>query len=247
MWSIKAAGLLLILSIMYLNYSLSQEFTSDRPGFGETANITPKDHFQIEYGMSLDNTSGITDLSLLSNLYRYGISNNFEFRLAHGVTLANLKSAGGFDRSFQFSDIEIGGKYSLLNSDLQAAIIAHLILPLGSAEVSNKKLGMITKLVLSHDVVKDVSMGYTLWYENPGSGKGDISAVASLGISLTEKFGVFTEFYCSFPELNSSEFGYDNGLTYLLKENLQIDFSFGFGINQRNNFYAVGVCWRIPK
>ena len=244
---IKIISFFFICLVILPEFCFSQELTTDRPGVGESANITPKDHFQIEYGLSLDNNSGITDLSLLSNLYRYGISDNFELRLAHDVTIANLRSTSGFGRSLQFSDLEVGGKYSLLNSDVQAAIIAHLVIPIGSSEVSDKKLGMISKLAFSHGLVKDISMGYTIWYENPGAGKGDLSAAASLGISLTEAFGVFTEFYCAFPELNNSEFGCDNGFTYLLKDNLQIDFSFGFGINQQSNFYAAGVCWRIPN
>ena len=40
---------------------------------------------------------------------------------------------------------------------------------------------------------------------------------------------------------------FDSGFTYLVKDNLQIDLSFGFGINNKMNFQSIGVSWKSKK
>ena len=40
---------------------------------------------------------------------------------------------------------------------------------------------------------------------------------------------------------------FDSGFTYLVKDNLQIDLSFGLGINNKMNFQAIGVSWKSKK
>ncbi len=40
---------------------------------------------------------------------------------------------------------------------------------------------------------------------------------------------------------------FDAGVTYLAKDNLQFDLSFGTGINHRMNYISLGCCWKIGK
>jgi hypothetical protein len=40
---------------------------------------------------------------------------------------------------------------------------------------------------------------------------------------------------------------YDAGMTYMVKDNLQLDFFFGHGINYRHGTYGLGICWMPPK
>lgn len=48
--------------------------------------------------------------------------------------------------------------------------------------------------------------------------------------------------YSDFEELTSN---FDSGLTYLVKENLQLDFSLGLGLNQKMNYFSFGFSWNI--
>jgi hypothetical protein len=39
----------------------------------------------------------------------------------------------------------------------------------------------------------------------------------------------------------------DAGITYLVNPNLQLDFSFGTGINHTMNFISAGISWRTGR
>jgi len=77
---------------------------------------------------------------------------------------------------------------------------------------------------------------YNLGYNYFGIGKGDLTYSIVLGIGINNKVGIYIEPYgeiAGFKELISSA---DTGITYLIKDNFQLDFSFGTGIKNTMNF-----------
>jgi hypothetical protein len=40
---------------------------------------------------------------------------------------------------------------------------------------------------------------------------------------------------------------FDAGLTYLVKDNVQLDFSFGTGLTHKMNYISLGCCWKIEN
>jgi len=43
------------------------------------------------------------------------------------------------------------------------------------------------------------------------------------------------------------EASFDAGFTYLLRDNFQLDFSFGTGINYKMNYLSAGFSWSTGK
>ncbi len=218
----------------------AQEILTDRPDQTETASAVSKGLFQIESGYSLNKIPEETSLTLFSNLYRYGIGSGIELRLAHEVIFYKVRSEN--ETKLQFSDIEIGGKYGFTLSGIDVALLSHLVLP-SRSEDDDSKVGVITKLAFSRDLSESVGFGCNFGYDYLGKGKGDYTFSAALGFSLTESIGFYTEIYGGFLERSKSDIYYDNGFTYLIKENLQFDFSFGTGLTEPSNFVAVGLSW----
>ena len=42
---------------------------------------------------------------------------------------------------------------------------------------------------------------------------------------------------------NLSQSNFDSGITYLIKNNLQLDLSFGEGLNNSLSYFSVGLSW----
>ena len=66
------------------------------------------------------------------------------------------------------------------------------------------------------------------------------------GFSLTEKLGLFVEFYGDFHIDEYPHHHFDMGFTYAVKPNLQIDILGGVGLTDvsDNGFVGAGLVWR---
>lgn len=133
------------------------------------------------------------------------------------------------------------------DSRTEVAFLTHLVIPTGSAGHSNDAFGTINKLAVSHEINDHLGLGYNLGFNYLGSGKGDLTYSLVLGVGVGEKVGIYAEAYGEWVNLEDYLHKFDTGLTYLLKENLQLDFSFGTGINHRMNYLSVGCVWKLER
>ena len=62
---------------------------------------------------------------------------------------------------------------------------------------------------------------------------------------MYDKVGIYVEGYGEKGYQDLYILNADAGITYLLKENIQLDFSFGSG--EYMNYFATGVSWRIDR
>lgn len=160
--------------------------------------------------------------------------------------LENLKNNSQLNTGI--SDLEVGTKIQLLNKEdvnTEIAFLSHLIIPIGTKEISGEKFGSANKLAFSHEINKNVSLGYNAGYNYWGTGKGDFVYSMAVGFAMNDKVGVYLEMYGDVVEFHELMANFDTGLTYLVKENLQLDFSFGTGINDRTNYISAGCSWKI--
>jgi hypothetical protein len=237
----------MILILTALNKVINaQEIVTDRPDQTESSTTVPNKSFQMEMGFG----SGIYNserLSLLPTaLFRYGLSKSIELRFVEQLAGFNNKATS--ETEFGFSDIEFGLKIQVLKKEdinTEIAFISHLIIPTGSSELTNTNYGTINKLAISHSLNKFLDLGYNLGYNYYGTGNGDLTYSLVLGIGLSDKIGMYVETfgeYSDFAELTSN---FDSGLTYLVKDNLQLDFSLGLGLTQKMNYFSLGFSWNI--
>jgi len=121
------------------------------------------------------------------------------------------------------------------------AFLSHLIVPTAKRELTNDKVGTINKLSISHAISEKIGLGYNVGYDYFGNGSGNLTYSIAIGVSLSDKIG----FYGEFTEFESHLASFDTGFTYLLKDNFQLDISYGTELNYGMNYFSTGFSWNI--
>ena len=229
----------------------AQEIITDRPDQTESSSTIQKGNLQIESGLLLeflgeDISCSERNILAPTTLIRYGLLDFAELRIVSQIESVknNSTSVTGI------SDLEIGTKLQLLKKEkslLEIALLSHIIIPTGSKEVSSNTTGSINKLCVSHRSNTNISIAYNLGYNYFGSGKGNPTYSFVLGSAINDKASVYLEPYGEFIEFEDNVININSGITYLLKDNFQLDFSFGTGINHIFNYTAIGFSWNIGK
>lgn len=242
--------ILLIIALLIIigQSAKTQELVTDRPDQTESSSTVMKNSLQIEAGVLYGNEpkNSKTQLLLPTTLFRFGLTNIIELRLGEQIEFNQNKLNSS--STFGISDLELGTKIQILKKqdiNIEIAFLSHVILPTGSDSLTNDKPGVINKFAFSHILNDNFNIGYNLGYNYFGFGKGDITYSTVLGISLSKKLGSYVETYGEFSDLQDVKINLDLGLTYLFKPNLQFDLSYGIGINETFNYFALGFSWNI--
>ncbi|NOR75995.1 MAG: hypothetical protein GQ525_12665 [Draconibacterium sp.] len=241
---------LLIALILFIGKVNAQQIITDRPDQTESSSTVPKGSLQIESGLLLSfiEANSETERQLLAptTLFRYGLTTGIEIRVLN--QFENIKNIENSNQESGISDLEIGTKIQVLqkeNINTEIAFLSHLIIPTGSKSLTNDRYGSINKISVSHSINKNIGIGYNGGYNYFGTGKGDLTYSLVLGIGISKKVGIYIETYGSVVEFENHESNFDTGFTYLLKDNFQLDFSFGTGINYTMNYISIGFSWNI--
>lgn len=223
---------------------------SDRPGQSDGSSIVPKLSLQIESGMLLqfyEETNYFEkQIGFPTNLFRYGLTENFELRFANQYQITRDQISGS--EITGISDLELGFKFRFINDtniNTELAILSHLLIPSGSKELTNGKYGSINNIAISHELSDRMSLGYNLGYNYFGYGDGDLTYSISIGNVINEKAGLYIEYYGEYSEFKHNIYSFDAGITYRISKVFQVDFSSGTGINNTMNFISCGFAWNI--
>jgi len=239
--------------LLMVNFTIgAQTIVTDRPDQTESSSTVPRGSFQIEtgvlFGSSKSEGFSFKEIFAPSTLFRYGIAKGIELRLVN--QFENVKNKTTSEKVNGMSDIEIGTKFQILNKEnvnTEIAFLSHLIIPIGSKDVTIDNFGTINKLSISHTISETVGIGYNVGYDYFGTGKGNLTYSLALAIGITSKLGVYLEPYGALLEIDNHESNFDGGITYLIKDNFQLDASFGTGINHNMNYFSVGASINISK
>ncbi len=241
------------LLVLVINSAIfSQTIITDRPDQTESSSTINKGSLQIESGILIgfteDDLSSERQLLAPTNLFRYGIIDGVEIRVLS--QFESVKDQNSSNKVSGISDLELGTKIQLFKKkdvNTEIAFLSHVILPTGSKGLTNDKLGTINKLSISHGLNDTMGLGYNVGYDYFGQGKGDLTYSIALGISVTEAFGIYIEPYGALLDFDTYESNFDAGITCLLNNQAQLDFSFGTGLNHTMNYLSVGCCINIVK
>lgn len=247
----KKLKYLIIIALFVINYSaFSQELITDRPDQTESSSTVTKGSLQIESGLLLgfseSNSISHREISAPTTLFRLGLTEGIEIRVSNQYE--NIKNQTTKEEISGISDLELGTKIQILKQEglnIEIAFLSHALIPTGSKNLTNDKFGSINKLAVSHSINEDVGIGYNIGYNYFGRGDGDLTYSLALGFAISSKAGIYIETYGDYIEFKNHESNFDAGLTYLIKDNLQLDFSFGSGVNHTMNYIAVGFSWNI--
>ena len=241
------------LTIIFLTLSkfcLAQAIVTDRPDQTESSSTIPKESIQLETGFLFGSSKNnlITEQQILapSILSRYGLTKGIELRLV--TQYESVKNRQSQETSSGFSDLEVGAKVQLFKKETsltEMAFLSHLVLPTGPKQLTNDKFGTINKLSISHQLTESVCMGYNVGYNYFGFGNGNLTYSLALGIGLTDAIGIYFEPFGEVLDFETFESSFDGGFTYLFKDNIQFDASFGTGLNHNMNYISVGCSVNI--
>lgn len=213
--------------------SLYSQLTSERPDQTESSLVLSKGHLQIETGISIEDSE-----SNINTLFRFGIIDGIEMRLNSNYLInddiSNLKKSS-------FSDFEIGAKFKILDEDnnrIKIGFLTHLSVPTAPEIFSYNEYGLLSRLLVSHDIKNDSQIGYNIGYNKYNNYDGQFIYTLVYGKSLGS-FGVFFEIFGE-ESSNNSNLNFDSGITYLVDNDKQLDLSIGRGLNSDMFYISAG-------
>tara|TARA_B100001094_G_scaffold288779_1_gene305237 strand:- start:954 stop:1664 length:711 start_codon:yes stop_codon:yes gene_type:complete len=213
--------------------SLYSQLTSERPDQTESSLVLSKGHVQIETGISIEDSE-----SNINSLFRIGIIDGIEMRLNSNYLInddiSNLKKSS-------FSDFEIGAKFKILDEDnnrIKIGFLTHLSVPTAPEIFSYNEYGLLSRLLVSHDIKNDSQIGYNIGYNKYNNYDGQFIYTLVYGKSLGS-FGVFFEIFGE-ESSNNSNLNFDSGITYLVDNDKQLDLSIGRGLNSDMFYISAG-------
>ena len=213
--------------------SLYSQLTSERPDQTESSLVLSKGHVQIETGISIEDSE-----SNINTLFRIGIIDGIEMRLNSNYLInddiSNLKKSS-------FSDFEIGAKFKILDEDnnrIKIGFLTHLSVPTAPEIFSYNEYGLLSRVLISHNIKNDSQIGYNIGYNKYNNYDGQFIYTLVYGKSLGS-FGVFFEIFGE-ESSNNSNLNFDSGITYLVDNDKQLDLSIGRGLNSDMFYISAG-------
>lgn len=265
---------LFILLILFTIHSVAQktpigenQIITDRPDQTESPNAVDVGIIQIETGLLFERSQFSRSISVHRNayptsLFRIGLMNRLELRIVNEVvsykTVNNLTNKE-INRLNGTENMQVGLKYQFSQSDQKTivGVMAHAILPTGSKGISNDRYGVFSRINISHEISDNKSISanfgynnYDLDFNDNGLVKyadGELSYTLVYGVGLSNRVGLYLESFGEYIEFRNWENKMDAGMTYLVSNNIQLDYSYGWGINLVMNYHSVGISVRLPK
>lgn len=263
--------LLLYLSLFtsYVFTQIGYDIQPDRPGLGESSQVLRKGFLQIESGGNYqwDKVESMASLSIVSQrevsfnstFLRLGISDFCEFRLAWNIgqgfdLYEPINSTTTFiDKSpIGLSPISLGFKVKVLNGGGWIPSTALL----GMMGIPNWASTDLVATSFSPSILVpmewDLADRWLLTINNGLFWDGEVidaSYFNSFGLDwmATKTIGLFVELYSNYDKANNLQPGFNGGIIWRIRENLQLDLSSGFGLLSQmpNGFINGGVSYRL--
>ncbi len=241
--------LLLIFFCFQCIFILKAQIVTDRPDQTEASSTIPNHALQVESGILTGYQDDVRQLVLPNTLLRYGLTDKVEFRFITQLEINNYN-----DTIMEgMSDLWVGTKIQLFKkpeSNTEVAFLTHLSVPTGSKVITSGSYGIYSRLLLSHRINDFLNLGYNIGYDYTGIGlesqtanRGSFIYTASLGISINDSVGAYIESFGEFGNLERHMSSFDAGFIYQPSSHIQLDFSFGLGLNHDMNYTSIGCSW----
>ena len=223
---------------------LAQRIQTDRPS-AQTDNSSTlyKEAFQIEYGITFQfENNNLENIAIPNTLYRYGLSEKFEIRVANNLLFNNDLGR------FYLDPFQFGGKYQLIkNEKSQLALLSMVSLNnLRADSISTFFQNINLKLIGSNPINDNFGLGYTIGHQfNHIQENDNFNYSIFLSIGLGDQLSGFFEVYgnLNYVETLYNQLNADFGLAYIINDKLQLDIYLGSGINNQMYFGSLGLSY----
>lgn len=233
---------------------------SDRPDFTNSPSVLAVGFVQFESGIYFANEKfsdtdpavEIQRIGILGTLVRIGISDMFELRFGGEYLMRNVKTGEAENNAKGLNSLMVGTKFQFLSvekSFADAALILEVGLPFGSADFKPEKAEPKIYLAFARDLFEDVTLSCNAGTQyQSDNGKYLSFGSINTGVQLSERVGIFAEYYSLFSKETSPASFVDIGINYLQGKNLLVDLYFGKEVTPKTNawFMGAGFSLRLP-
>ena len=221
--------ILIIFSLSFANNFA--QISTDRPDQTEGTHVLKNGNFQIESGWTFNSDGGS-----LNNLLRIGTFKGIELRFSTNLISVHEDMTGLFP---SLDNLEFGAKFKILDKKetlTKISFLSHLSL---STEYSDNSGGLLNRILVSHELSESFELAYNLGYSKYFEQDNGLLVYSLVVAKSFGNLGAFVEIF------GDSYSNWDLGITYLIKENLQTDISYGQGINNELSYLSIGAAWNF--
>ena len=222
--------IIIILFSLTFSNNFGQIFT-DRPDQTEGTYVLRNGDFQIESGWTFNSDGGS-----LNNLLRIGTFKGIELRFSTNLISGHEDMTGLFP---SLDNLEFGAKFKILDKKetlTKISFLSHLSV---STEYSDNSGGLLNRILVSHELSESFELAYNLGYSKYFEQDNGLLVYSLVIAKSFGNLGAFVEIF------GDSYSNWDLGITYLIKENLQADISYGQGINNELSYLSIGAAWNF--
>ena len=240
---------------------------TDRPDQTESPVAVDVGVIQVETGLLFERSEISKNVSVdrtvyPTNLFRIGLLNRLELRIVNEVVSYKTTDNITKERIEKISgteNMQVGFKYQLIDGSKKTivGVMAHAIVPTGSRGISNKRYGVLARLNVSFDISDNKNFSANFGYINSDyavidgvlepQADGNFVYTLVYGVGLGDRVGIYLEAFGEYVEFQDWSSNMDAGMTFLLKKNIQLDYSYGWGLNSVMNYHSIGISFRLPK
>jgi hypothetical protein len=248
---------------------MAAPLVTDRPDFTESTETIPPGHAQLEMGYTFtvdrEGDERVRDHTAPELLLRVGLHDRVELRLGwDGYSWFDTeferetprgRSVTRNDHEEGANDLSIGFKVHLAEQNgfvPHLGVIGAVTVPSGSAERTSGDVNPELVLAWAYDVSDSFAIAGNLGIaaatdegDQFAQGLGSLTAA----LSLTERVGTYLEYFAICPGAEGADCAHslNGGVTYLINNDIQLDWRVGVGLNeQADDFFAgVGLSWRF--
>ena len=221
--------ILIIFSLSFTNNFA--QISTDRPDQTEGTHVLKNGDFQIESGWTFNSDGGS-----LNNLLRIGTFKGIELRFSTNLISGHEDMTGLFP---SLDNLEFGAKFKILDKKetlTKISFLSHLSV---STEFSDNSGGLLNRILVSHELSESFELAYNLGYSKYFEQDNGLLVYSLVIAKSFGNLGAYVEIF------GDSYSNWDLGITYLIKENLQADISYGQGINNELSYLSIGAAWNF--
>ena len=207
------------------------QISTDRPDQTEGTHVLRNGDFQIESGWTFNSDGGS-----LNNLLRIGTFKGIELRFSTNLISGHEDMTGLFP---SLDNLEFGAKFKILDKKetlTKISFLSHLSV---STEYSDNSGGLLNRILVSHELSESFELAYNLGYSKYFEQDNGLLVYSLVIAKSFGNLGAFVEIF------GDSYSNWDLGITYLIKDNLQADISYGQGINNELSYLSIGAAWNF--
>lgn len=232
--------------------NLDEPMVTDRPDFTEASSTVGQGVLQIENGYTYsyddDGTDQVVAHSYPETLWRLGVfADWFELRMSYNFANEQINGQNNSGSEDLYLGVKLGltGQAGILP---EMAIVPQMTVPTGDDDFTADEVRPGLNWLYSWEINDFISTAGSTQFNRelealPNEAYTEFAQSWTIGYSLLEQVGAYTEWFCFIPHSASdaqTENYFNGGLTVYITNNVMWDIRAGLGLNEEADDYFAG-------